>query len=236
MAEIREPLAAVRRARMVWRLLVAPVVLVCLGMAEVPPEETEPVSWTVTNVVSVFAFLLVAVGILAWAVYTIRWRLAERKAQEEQAALLLEASVGSLLGNRGAGPTPGAAPGGHGEAADSPAAVAASGERPAAAELAAPRGTSLEAVQAMESVIDKLRAAGLFAGLEGSIYLSDGVSEGKIVGLNNKKTVVILPRFESAEFMARQLKRFDLCIVALPDEQACVIESVGSYIAGHFSL
>jgi hypothetical protein len=179
-------------------------------------------------------FAIAALSVLIWSVVLVRKRLAERQAEEEKAARMLEAQMMSLLANRQTTVSP--------ESPARPAAsdaAAAGGPQAGAtppASLAASGGTATDSAQAVEAVLTKLRSGGLLVGLEGSLYLSDGQSEGKIIRLRDGKTAVVLPRLETAEFLARQIKRFDLCIVALGAEQVCVIIPLGAYIADHVAL
>jgi hypothetical protein len=161
--------------------------------------------------------------------------VADRREEEERAALQLEAQVGSLLAGRQAALQPTAV-------ADMPQGKTGAGPR----ELSAvPTADALppvvpapasESGQAIEAILTKLRAGGLFGGLEGSLFLSDGRTEARIVRLTNGKMAIVLPRFESGDYLARQLKRFDLCIIPLGGDQVCVVSPLGTLIAERFSL
>jgi len=219
------------------RLLAALVFLVAAGD---PDETSQPRSWLFENTLSLIVFGVVAVGAVAWAVLVIRRRIEQRRAEEEQAAMLLEAQVSSLLAPRQG---PSSAQTATTREATSPPEAAVAG-RPVEPSSPAPVGAAsvtsggeiAGAGEAVEAILAKLRSGGLLGGIEGAVYLSDGRSEGKIVRLSDGKVAVVLPCLESAEFLARQLRRFDLCIVALGNEQTCVISPFGSYIADRVSL
>ena len=220
-----------------WWLLVA-VALVCLGAAEEPlTEEAEPRSWLLINVVSIaiLAGIVVGLGIWAWSVWQ---KMTARYEEEQRAALDLETSIRSMLAarqnDRPSAPSPPVAqpvaPARGSQRPEPPPPAASAGPEPASQE-----GSTFEAMQAVEAILNKLRSAGLFASLEGVIYLSDNRSEGKIVRLTDGKAALVMPRMEPPDFMARQLKRFDLCITALGGDSFCVVSSLGAYIADRFS-
>lgn len=219
-----------------WIPALAASALFCLGAVDDLPvdevDEEEGVNLLLQNILSFVIVGVALAGIAIWLTIVAR-RMRQRRHEEEAAALQLEASVGTLFADRRprAQTPPAAAPDSHAQPAPTTPAVPAE-----ASGATAPGGTTLEATQAVEAVLDKLRAGGLFAGLEGVIYLSDNRSEGKIVRLTNGKTVVVLPHIEPAEFLARQLKRFDLCIIVLDGDSCCVVNSLGAYIADQFSL
>ena len=212
-----------------WKWVGLLAAIGCLGASGAAPEASEPPSWVAENLLSVTVFAAVVVGLLGWAIAVVHRRVAQRRADEEQAAMRLEAQATALIATHEAAAQP-----------PRPTDTTPREEQPLPAQPGgkptAPAGLTPEPTDSLEAVFTKLRAGGLFAGLEGSLYLSDGHSEGKIVSLTNGKTAVVLPRLESAEFLARQLKRFDLCIIPLGGDQTCVISSLGAFIADHFSV
>jgi len=220
-----------------WRIgNLAAASVVCLGAAAESGEALAPRSWVLENALSISIFIVVACA-LVWCVVIVRKRMAERVAEEDNAARTLEAQVMSLVaGRRAVSSTeaPSRSPAAESVAADagavsSPASPTTGGPL-VGTEGAAPSG------QTVEAILTRLRAGSLLEGIEGTLFLSDGQTEGKIIRLRGGKTAVVLPRMESAEFLARQIKRFDLCIVALGGDQTCVINPLGAYIADHVAL
>jgi len=209
--------------------------LVCLGAAEEAPDLPASRSWVMENILSVVIFGVIALGIGGWSIGIMRHRIAQQRADEEQAAKLLEARVLGLLAAR-KGNAPGESVTGERAAEDALSMSLPSSSKAGVEPVAAAGAGPQELASAVEDILNKLRAGGLFAGLEGSLYLSDGQSEGKIIRLTNGSMAMVLPHVESAEFLARQLKRFDLCIMVLGGGQACVVSRLRDFIAGHFSL
>jgi hypothetical protein len=182
--------------------------------------------------------LLVAllVGMIVWVVYAYR-RMADGRLREQQAEIELEAQVGSILAERRGRlrgenrPAPSAPDAGAGQppaSAIAPAVVGAAGAPESAP--AEPAGGSID------DVLAKLRASGLFAAVEGMLYLSDGRTEARIVRLTNGKAALVMPRLEAPAFLARHLRRFDLCIVPLEGDSIGVLAPFGAYVADHFSM
>jgi len=215
------------RFRWLWQSACVVAAIVCLGAAGDSGEPAQPRSWVFENALSILLYGAVGIAVAAWAAVVIRRRIEERRAKEEQAAMLLEAEVASLLAARKTTPPLESA---------SPPAQAKPGSAAPGESVSEDRSGSRIASQTVEAVLGKLRSGGLLEGIEGAIYLSDGRSEGKIVRLRSGKMAVVLPYLESAEFLARQIKRFDLCIVALDADQTCVISPLGDYIADHFPV
>lgn len=220
----------------IWKQASLLAAVACLGASGVPPEPPEPPSWAAENLLGITLFAAMAVGLLGWGVAVIHRRIAERRVEEEQAAMRLEAQASVFLAAHEAAAQPHQAT--EDLLAEEQPLPAQAGGEPIASAGAAPEPGPTPAVgpDALEPVLAKLRAAGLFAGVEGSLYLSDGRTEAKIIALTNGKTAVVLPRVESAEFLARQLKRFDLCIIPLAGDQVCVMSPLGTFIADHFSV
>ena len=216
-----------------WRGASLAAAIVCLGAAEKASDTPEPRPMFFENFALLF-FVVLAVGIVVWAVAVIRKRIGERRAEEEKAARMLEAQVMSLVAERRT--TASQEPPTRSEATGATPPNGSSPPPQAAASPMVSDGAASEPAQRVEAILTRLRSGGLLVGLEGSLYLSDGQSEGKIVRLRDGKTAVVLPQLESAEFLARQIKRFDLCIVALGGDQTCVISPLGTYIADHVAM
>jgi cytoskeletal protein RodZ len=213
-----------------WRGASLAAAIVCLGAAEKASDTPEPRSMFLENFALLF-FVVLAMGIVVWAVAVIRKRIGERRTEEEKAAKMLEAQVMSLVAERRT-----TAPQEPPARSEATGAALPSGSSPSPQAVASPMvsdGATAEPAQRVEAI---LRSGGLLVGLEGSLYLSDGQSEGKIIRLRDGKTAVVLPQLESAEFLARQIKRFDLCIVALGGDQTCIISPLGTYIADHIAM
>ncbi|MCX8038735.1 MAG: hypothetical protein N3D11_17110 [Candidatus Sumerlaeia bacterium] len=189
------------------------------------PEQVQPVSWMMENTISIVMFTAVAIGLGVWFFVTVRRRMELYRADEQKAASMLEAEMLALLNARQAASSPPTvlpAP---------PESPATGRETPPAEKLTQPPGA-----EALEGLLNKLRAGGLFGAVEGALFLSDGRSEGKIVRLSDGRMALVLGQMEPPEFLARHLKRFDVCIVALGADQAYVISPLGAMIASRFSL
>ena len=232
--EIRQEGGYSRTLALLQRLTACATAMICLG-ASGAEAEAEAIRRG-PKTLETFGFLLfavVALGLLIWSIAMVRRRLAERQAEEEKAARMLEAQVMSVLANRqttAAQESPARPAAADAAASGSPVSAAS------AAASAALGGTATDSAQAVEVVLTRLRSGGLLVGLEGTLYLSDGQSEGKIIRLRDGKTAVVLPRLETAEFLARQIKRFDMCIVVLAADQFCVVSPLSAYIADHIAL
>lgn len=190
-----------------------------------PVENAAAPSWRVENTISIAAFAIIAAGLGTWFVIVVRRRMEQCRAEEEKAASRLEAEMMAFLRPP---PSPPAPP-----TSDSPAPPIPPGASGLSVAEAKPERPD---AKALESIVDKLRAGGLFGAVEGALFLSDGQSEGKIIRLSDGRMALVLPRLEPPEFLARHLKRFDLCIVALGADQLYVISPLGAMIASRFSL
>jgi len=240
-----------------WTGLVLVAAIAGLGAAaegdSLPDDAVRPL-WTLENVLQVSFLAIVVIGIV-W-LFFVRRRLARFRTAEDLAALQLEAQVGSLVAARhsrltGSAPSPAAPfPPPLGAAAAAPPSPAIATSPTAALGAAPPVAGPTSALPAagptsappaapdaaIEAILAKLRAAALFSGIEGAVYLSDGRTEGKIVRLTNGKVALVLPQLESGEFLARQTKRFDFCLAPLAADQVGVLLPLGAWIADHFSM
>jgi hypothetical protein len=212
-------------------------IVLTLGAADEEPAAESP-SWLTGNMATFFQGLgvvlaILAVALIVWGGMLIHRRLAQRAAEEKQVALMFEAQMGGLAASRSPG-LPRTSP-------PSPAAPYLASAPPGSPALAAPQpltpgGPAPESASVVEDILAKLRAGGLFTGVEGSLFLSDGQTEGKIVRLTDGRTAFVMPRSESAEFLARQIKRFDLCIFPLVAGQICVLTPLGAFIADRIKI
>jgi len=204
-----------------------------LGAADEEPAANEGQSWLTGNMGTFFEVLGVVLAVLAvafvvWGGMLIHRRLSERAAEEKQAALLFEAQLGGLRASQSASLAQPSPPN------PVPPQVAAAAE--GSPVLAAPQGPARDSAAAVEDILDKLRAGGLFTGVEGSLFLSDGQTEGKILRLTDGRTAFVMPRVESAEFLARQMKRFDLCVFPLGAGQVCILSPLGAFLADRIKM
>jgi len=211
--------------------IVAAAALFAAAAGGEPVEPKEPPSWLIENIISIVIIASMLLAFVIWGVIVHR-RLAQRNAEEEKAALMLQAQIGALLAEHNRKTEPiGARAAGRGETLPPPAGVSVAPAGEKAAEPAARSAEKPDLAERVEAIVAKLRAGGLFSGFEGTLYLSDGESEAKIIRLSDGKTAVVMPQLDSAEFLARQLRRFDLCIVSLGSDEVCVLGSLGEYIA-----
>jgi len=219
------------RAQILGKAAALLAAIACLGAATdepLAPAESRSLPF---EILSIAIFVAMAVAIVVWVVVITRRRIEERNIREKEAAMLLEAEVTSLIARRQGDATPSAPVAPRESEVGKPQLETGGASVPAVA--AEPPAA---AAQSVEAILAKLRSGGLLVGVEGAVYLSDGRSEGKIVRLRDGKMAVVLPCLESAEFLARQIKRFDLCIVALGGDQVCVISPLGTYIADQISI
>lgn len=219
-----------------WRLwpLILIVALVCIGAAEPGSEVDDDKATKLMDAISLFLVVAVVIGLAVWVVVVVR-KISDRQSAEEREALQFEVQMGTLHSART--PTEGtAAVSDVGETQTVTAPVAPSLAVEKSPAQSPPSEALSDAAAAIESVMAKLRAAGLYRNIEGRIFLSDGTTEGVIVQLTNGKTAVVLPVLEPPEFMARQIKRFDLCLVPLNGDQVGVLSPMGQYIADHVAL
>lgn len=87
-----------------------------------------------------------------------------------------------------------------------------------------------------EQVIMRLKEANLFESSEGPYFPLDPSGECLLIRLKQKKTALLVPRFESRHFIQNALKRFDYVFLIFSKEDVIVLNSFSGFIAGHFKL
>ena len=109
------------------------------------------------------------------------------------------------------------------------------GQSPAGLQV--PPGTEKADIEhPVAELINKLEAGGLCVGTEGPISLGQGGAQGQIIRLRDNKIALILPSYQSEQFLAQHARRFDLLFVLLSGDQALVIQRYQDFVADRMSL
>lgn len=87
-----------------------------------------------------------------------------------------------------------------------------------------------------EQIIMRIKEANLFESSEGPYFPLDPSGECVLIRLKQKKTALLVPRFESQHFIQNTLKRFDYVFLILSKDEVIVLNSFSGFIAGHFKL
>lgn len=90
--------------------------------------------------------------------------------------------------------------------------------------------------RAVTELIRKLQAGGLYTGTEGTISLGQGGAQAQIIRLQKNKIALIVPSYQSEEFLAQYAKRFDFLFVLLSENQVLVIQRYQDFVADRMSF
>lgn len=88
----------------------------------------------------------------------------------------------------------------------------------------------------MAELIRKLQAGGLYTGTEGTISLGQGGAQAQIIRLQENKIALIVPSYQSEQFLAQYAKRFDFLFVMLSGDQVLVIQRYQDFVADKMSF
>ena len=90
--------------------------------------------------------------------------------------------------------------------------------------------------RATAELIRKLQAGGLYTGTEGTISLGQGGAQAQIIRLQENKIALIVPSYQSEQFLAQYAKRFDFLFVLLSGNQVLVIQRYQDFVADRMSF
>lgn len=171
----------------------------------------------------VISIFILVVGI----VLLIVWRFPEQHREEAASAARFERQVLREFGG-GSGPT--AEPPLH----MAPAAAAQQGpaddHSPPVPQ--APSGSEkADMDRATAELIKKLQAGGLYTGTEGTISLEQGDAQAQIIRLQENKIALIVPSYQSEQFLAQYAKHFDFLFFMLSGDQVLVIQRYQDFVA-----
>jgi len=101
----------------------------------------------------------------------------------------------------------------------------------------APSGSEkVDMDRATAELIKKLQAGGLYTGTEGTISLEQGDAQAQIIRLQENKIALIVPSYQSEQFLAQYAKHFDFLFVMLSGDQVLVIQRYQDFVADKISF
>ncbi len=176
----------------------------------------------------VISIFILVVGIV---LLIVRWFLGQQREEVASAARF----EGQMLREFGGGSGPTAEPRLH------TALGAATQQGPAddhspPVPQAPPGPDKADMDRATAELIKKLQAGGLYTGTEGTISLGQGGAQAQIIRLQENKIALIVPSYQSEQFLAQYAKRFDFLFVLLSGDQVLVIQRYQDFVADKVSF